>query len=592
MKKGPVLKKIILLLLISVLFSTEGFSASKKKKEKKGVVTDTYTAPETPANEELLDSESVKLPSEAKKRTYFYKVDPEVLSLVEDGSPESLRSAMIKIRKNESEYTENERVLIAVAAEIMKVVWQSERVSWEVFAITDENPYTGAIESAKNGLYDSSTGNVDFLTIVLPSLVLVTSNISNQDILLESQKALDSAFKLNENSVLANYLAGILYERLGDYLKSENYYSKAYESASGTMEIGLAYSRLLNQNGKSQQATEILAKFSEIDSGNLNLLKQNAYVAFSLKDYAKAEEYVARVLQQTPNDLEFLLFRARIFIEKNDYIHAVTLLDMYARQNDTDLDYLILRARVQLDWSKNTDSASKTIEKALQLYPDDENALMIAARISSATDSPVAGKYADELASKVLEKNPQNKSALIYALDGLMQRENWQEAYDISNRLINSTDYTSEEVSRHVTICLKLKKKTEAMEIAKKACEKTPSDELILQSYILAYSETESRDQALKFINSMLDSSSAKMKSYLYYRRSFFQPSDDAVLADLRSSLIANPRNSESLFRLYEIYYEKKDYRKAQYYLKQVAALNPSDTEIKQLNEKLSSLIK
>ena len=62
-------------------------------------------------------------------------------------------------------------------------------------------------------------------------------------------------------------------------------------------------------------------------------------------------------------------------------------------------------------------------------------------------------------------------------------------------------------------------------------------------------------------------------------------------LADLRSSLIANPRNTDSLFRLYQIYYDKKDYRKAQYYLKQVVALNPNDTDVKNLNEQLNQLI-
>ena len=70
------------------------------------------------------------------------------------------------------------------------------------------------------------------------------------------------------------------------------------------------------------------------------------------------------------------------------------------------------------------------------------------------------------------------------------------------------------------------------------------------------------------------------------------QRTEDSALADLRSSLIANPRNSESLFRLYEIYYEKEDYRKAQYYLRQVVAINPNDSSIRKLNEALTQLVK
>ena len=66
---------------------------------------------------------------------------------------------------------------------------------------------------------------------------------------------------------------------------------------------------------------------------------------------------------------------------------------------------------------------------------------------------------------------------------------------------------------------------------------------------------------------------------------------EDTVLADLRSSLISNPRNSDALFRLYQVYYAKNDYRKAQYYLRQVVAINPNDSSFKKLNEALTKLM-
>jgi len=66
---------------------------------------------------------------------------------------------------------------------------------------------------------------------------------------------------------------------------------------------------------------------------------------------------------------------------------------------------------------------------------------------------------------------------------------------------------------------------------------------------------------------------------------------EEGALADLRSSLISNPRNDDALFRLYELYFNKKDYRKAQYYLRQVVAINPNDNSVKQLNEALTKLM-
>lgn len=585
-------KNILIFSLVAFCFTESVFSAPKKKKtdSKKGggQVTATYdnsedlqlNAAETP------EEETIMLPMQ--KRTYFYKVEPEILAGVENGSPESLRLAMSKIRKNESEYEANEKVLIYVASKIMAKVWPSEKITWEVFDVADDNPYVGALNSVEKGVFDSSTGNEDFLTTLLPALLVVSPSF---DLSLSSQckNALEAALNRNSSSVVANYLMGVLLEKQSNISGAVLFYKKAYESTNNSKEIALAYSKALRTAGDTKTAAEVISAVS--NENDLDVIKQKAYIAFENRELEKAEAYVGRVLQQNPTELEFVLFRAKILVEKNDYIHAVYLLDMYARQESSSHDYLILRARVQLDWSKNMTAATETVEKALQLYPDSIDALMLAARISSITDSPVAGQYADDLAAKVLEKNPGNEIALSYALAGLVQRENWKDAYEISKKLIESSNVDSNSVYNHVLICTQLQKYSEAYEFSKKQHEKNPEDEQLLMAYVLAYTHTGNRDAVVKYIDSLIETSSPKMKSYLYYRRSYLQFSEDKVLADLRSSLISNPRNSDSLLRLYEIYYGKQDYRKAQYYLRQVVAINPNDSSVKKLNEALTKLI-
>ena len=574
-------KSKILFLLTVLVFVTPLFSASKKKsKNQKTEEVETEVTSET-------KGQAIKVSS--KKRTYFYKIDQTIIDGVENGSPDSIRDALSKIRKNNDDYAENEKVLINVACSIMKIVWPSEKINFDQPEIPSENSYMGAIESAQQGIFDFSTGNVDFLATILPTLVLLSPTV-NESVFDSCQSALSQALALNPTSILANYLMALLCEKQGNYPESENYLKIAYGNSPATQEIALAYVRVLRQNKNLNLAQTVLNGL-KTDSNNLQALKENAYIAFELKDYQAAEKYVAIVLQQNPNDLEFLLFRAKILIEKNDYIHAVSLLDVYARQDSTSIDYLILRAKVQLDWSKNTNAATETVEKALQLYPENTEALMMAARISSATDAPVAGKYADQLASQVLEKNPENQDAMLYALKGLIQRENWSEAYTISKKLISQENVDSEIIAMYVQTCLELGKNSEAYDYAKKQVDSHPGDETILQAYILAYSKVGNRDAVLKYIDGLMASSSSKMKSYLYYTRSYLQLTEDNILADLRSSLISNPRNSDSLFRLYELYFAKKDYRKAQYYLRQVVAINPNDSSVKQLNEALTKLI-
>lgn len=528
--------------------------------------------------------DAVKLPT--IRRTYFYTIDSSILEGVEIGSPESIRNAMHQMRKSKEDYDENEKVLIAVAAKMMEMAWPSERVTWDVFPVSENNPYMGALNSAKQGVFDSSTGNVDFLSTLLPAFVLL-ENSDDSSLYGPCDVAISEALEKRPDSVIASYLMALLQEKLENYDVAESYLADIYKKCPQVKEIALAYTRVLRLNGKAALSSDILSSVSA-DANDIEVLKQNAYTAFEMKDYSSAEYYVARVLQQTPNDLDFVLFRAKILIEKNDYIHAVSLLDMYSRHNNTSLEYLLLRAKVQLDWSKNTKAATETIEKALNLYPDSMEALLIAAKISSITEGPVGGFYSDDLAAIVLAIDPDNMEAMNYALDGLIQKKNWSEAYSVCKKLIEKEDVSSDIVYKYVTICIELGKKQEAYDYAKKIHDKNPDDEQVLFAYVLAYSEIGDKSSVIKYINSLLPTASQKVKSYLLYRRSFLQKSEDDALADLRSSLISNPRNSEALFRLYELYYKKGDYRKAQYYLRQVVAINPNDSSLKKLNEELT----
>lgn len=571
------------------------YGASKKKKktanepEQTPVIAAENTVSEVVESVVEIDTDnSVKLPS--KKRTYFYKVDEQIIGLIEEGSPESLKNAVLQLRQNSINLDESEKVLIYVATEIMKKAYPSEQISWDSVAVENNNPYVGALESVEQGVFDLSTGNVDYLAVVLPALVITRNQVAKEDY-DNCQKSLEIALSQNADSTLANYLMALLKSKQGNIIEAESYLEKAYNKSPETDDVALAYANILRLNGKLTNATSVLEKVRN-ENTTLAILKQNAYIAFDAKDYNKAELYVARVLQQTPNDLEFVLFRAKILIEKNDYIHAVSLLDMYARHESSAIDYLILRAKVQLDWSKNTAAATETVEKALQLYPDNKDALMFAARISAITDSPVAGKYADELAGLVLQNSPYNEEAMYYALEGLAQRENWKDAYDISQKLISSNNVTPEFIEKYIYICIKMNKSAEAYDYAKKYYDANPENETLMQAYVYAYCEVGNRDSVMKYIGDLLNTVSPKMKSYLYYRRSFLQKTEDNIFADLRSSLISNPRNSDSLFRLYEMYFDKQDYRKAQYYLRQVVAINPNDNSVKQLNDALTKLIK
>jgi uncharacterized protein HemY len=525
-----------------------------------------------------------------KNISYFSLVNSDAVAAVENGSPESLRAAVNKLRKNTAEYTESEKVLIGVAAAIMQIVWPSESFSWDVPSVSDSNPYLGAIASARQGVYDSSTGNTDFLTMVLPSLVLLTSE-TRSDYYQDAQNALSEALKQNPDSVLANYLMGKLALRQKLYTQARASLSRACDGAPDCFETAYALAECNYKDGKIQQSYDQAVKLLASHDQSRLLLKLCAETAFAAGDLTNAEQYVGRVLQQEPENAYYVLFRARILILKGDYVRASSLLDVYARTDTVSREYLVLRAQLQKDWSRNTTGAVATIEMALKLYPDDMSIVLAAAKIAAGTGLSVAGKTAENLAEQILTHDPKNPDALSIQISELVRAKNWTAAYRASSGLIALKTVSQDALYTHISICLSSGKKDEAWRLVSQLYEEKPSDEAVVQQYVAVLVAMGRSAEASRLIAQLLPSVSVRTKSFFYYERSFLVTGEDNILAELRSSLTANPRNQDALYRLYSIYYDKKEYRKAQYYLKQVIALNPSDEMYLSRNRELEQLL-
>ena len=535
----------------------------------------------------------VSIPDKQKnKRTFFSSIDSKAMENAQIGSPASLKQAVSILHKSlESDYSENEKILIGICTTLMQIVWPSETITWEIPSYNMQNSYIGTIETAKRGVYDSGNSSGDFFSNVLPSLVLVTSE-SRNDYYDLARNSLNTALEQQPNSALVKYLLGILEIRTNNPQAAIQYLMEARKSAPSNYEIQYALLRA-NFLAKNYEQTLTLGEvLLEQYPQNVNVLALCSRSSYAMNDLSKAESYVVRVLLLEPENLEYVLLRARILMDKNDFIRASSLLDLYSTNNTSGREYLLLKAKLQRDWNKNYSAAGETIGKALSLYPDDAEVLLCAAQIASTSNSAINGMNAKQLTDLILTSDPDNSQALQIYIEEMVKQQKWQDAYNISLKLIARQNVSDEWLFRHVDICLALKKNTEASNLAVKMYTANESDENAQQAYIKVLIQTYQKNSALQLINKLLPKSNAKMKSFLYYERSFVHTNEDEVLNDLRSSLTSNPRNKDSLYRLYEIYYGKKDYRRAQYYLKQVVALDSSNAQLLQKNNELDLLLK
>lgn len=550
-----------------------------------------FSCASTPKNSSQNEGEIISLGGSKKKsKTYFSSIDSNVLLLIENGSPASLRQGVSLLHKSASEeYTEQEKILIFISTKIMQIVWPSEKINWESPQINLQNSYTGAIESAERGIYDYSTGNSDFFTIVLPSLVLFSST-SRTDFYNDCQAALELASSYNSDSVLLNYLFASLKFKQGEILKAYDYLRECEKSSPDNLEIQIKLSQCSYANNDFLQTLDRAEIILQNYSQNLPALELAANASYNLGDLTKAESYIVRLLLIEPENLDYVLFRAKILMDKSDYIRASSLLDVYSRTDTSSKDYLILRTKLQRDWNKNNSAASETIEKALNFYPDDKEVLLLAAQIASTANVSLNGFRAKTLAEKILSEEPENLQAMKICISEMIKSAEWQSAYQMSQTVIQKSA-DSESLHNHVEICLALNRNQEALEIAKTMYDTNSSDESAQQAYIEVLISTNQKALASTLIESLLQNSNSRMKSFLYYEKSLISTNETEILSNLRSSLTVNPRNKDSLYRLYQIYYEKQDWRRAQYYLKQVVALEPNDSEILSKNAELDRLL-
>ena len=526
------------------------------------------------------------------KGSYFYSIDRKALDYAENGSPSSFKLAISQLHKPASEqYTQVEQVLLEICVRVSKIVWPSEIMNYEYSRVTHSNPYTPAIDYAEKGMFDSSTGNSDFYTVLLPALLLVTRP-SKTEYYQEYDRAITKALALKPDSCLANYLMGRLKNLVGDYHAAITCLNKALAAAPKNREILFALSQSYQGLGEHRKALDVCEELLAADPQNIEYLELCTQASISLGLYDKAEEFVVRVLQVEPNNSDFALVRASILMAKGDYIKASSLLDTYSRTSPNDRYYLLLRAQLQKKWNKNLSLASNTMTKALSLYPDDKDVLLLSAQIASESNSSIAGKTALDLASGVLEIEEDNVEAKEVFVKELNKARRYNEAYTISSEMIKSEDVPLPVLYNHVDVCLALGKNSEAWTIAEELYKNDSTLEENIQVYIKVLVGTGRTSQALSLINSLLPNASSAMKSFLYYQKSLTEGTSDAALEDLRSSLTANPRNQDTLYRLYRIYYGRKDWRRAQYYLKQVIALNPNDATYQAQNAELENLLR
>lgn len=515
-------------------------------------------------------------------------IDPAVLRLLERGSPESLRAAAARIR-TASVPSEGERIALAVAGELMNILYPLESIDWSIPEISDSVPYIGAVRSARMGVYDYNTGNTDFLTLVLPSLVMAFPG-SGGDYQVDARISLERAQAMNRDSVLPPLFLGLLDEREGRSRDALVHFRRAWELDQSSYPAGAGLARQLLAIGTNSDAFTVASVLTSRYPQQQAFHELAAMAAFASGDWKSADPHIAEILRRDPGNTRYLLMRARILVEGREYLRANSLLDAFATTNRTDKQYLILRSRVAREWSRNPALAVSFIEEALRLYATDTEVLLSAAELSFQTGGPVRGQTGRQLVESVLQSDPANRRALVLLTESLIASGEWAPGVQRAEQLValQGGDEANLLLARAY---LGSRRFAESISILRQLYQRDrPSDE-ITSLYLEALVSSGNASAARSVIASRLAEANSGLKSVFHYYESRLTTDDDLKAAALRSSLLADPRNARALFAMYELFFRKQDYRRAQYYLKQNIALDPGNRTLLRLQSELDVLL-
>jgi tetratricopeptide (TPR) repeat protein len=514
----------------------------------------------------------------------------EIRSLTETGILSSMLQAIELIRGRELSGTEFGRTMAGINATLIRLIYPDSPARLPAVDFPQTSNYIKIIREAEKGVYVKPDSNsVDFFEHILPFIAL--NDQSETDGLDNILADIEKAQVLRPNSVIPPLLLGIIHRRSGRYAQAERYYRQAYEISDECYPAMVGIAAVRRNTGNLQEAAAILSDLIIRHPDSKHVKRELAVCYYENRDFSHALPAIDEILQSDPRDGELLLIKAAILLEQGLYSQSNASLDSYNPINPNNRTYLFLRARVQAEGSRNRDSALNYLRSILRVNPDDTEVLVYASGLLMDSQRPADQAEGREMLERLRGVNNSSVEVLSLSLRDAIRRENWQEAQGYLNRIL-AVRRTVQDVTDAYNVERGLGNNARALTYARELFDRDNSNLDYAAIYISALISSGRRDEASRMLESRLNSAgSGPVKSLYYYLRSRLQTNQEQALGDLRSSLFEDPRNLDAIIAMFEIYHNRREERRAVYYLKQALAIAPEHPLLKRYEREYASLL-
>ena len=517
----------------------------------------------------------------------------EIRNLVETGSPSLLREALDILRSRELGNTEFGRIMNGVIGALSRTLYPEIQIQLPPLDIPQNHVYARILRDNARGVYTSYPASEDYLEQVLPFLALYNNTNASSEALLAALPDLEKGTLNKPDSVLAPFFLAYVYEHSGQINEAHYWYTMAWALSNECYPAALGLARLMGIQGRAAEAAGFLSDLALRFPDNQQIKRSLAIAYYRAGDWQAAEQAVSEILQRDTRDGEFILMRAHIFVETGRLLQAQAPLDIYAGINPNNRLFLFLRARVQFEGFRNREAALGFLRTLIRNQDGDIDDEITVYAIQLLLES---NQEADRIEGRNLLQrflvNPTSSLSLItLALQDAVRRESWTEAHDHLNRLL-AERRSNQDLLNAYTVEKEQGNTAAALAYARELYERDPSFEEGAIAFITALIDADRIDEASRMIEPLLgNAASGTQKSRYYYLRSRTMRNEEAIMNELRSSLFEDPRNLNALIAIFEIYHNRRDERRAIYYLRQALALASDNPVLRRYEAEYAALL-
>lgn len=506
-------------------------------------------------------------------------------------SPSSLSAAEELIRANKAQDSEFGRAVLYAIHQLRRRLYPESLDQDAKLDPPALNALVKVVQETEKGRYpDSALRSSSPFAAFLSTTVL----FAPQDAQIARSAMADLERLVSEglSTLLLPYFAGLQAERAKDWPRALAEFAKAEALSAECYPASLGRARALFGLGRKDEAVALLEALAAVRPESLAVSRLLAQAYYESGRHGEASPLIQAVLRAEPTNEAFIAMRAHILILAGNYLQAGPLLDAYATRNPRDPLYLYLRGLYTWKEEKQRAKAIRFLEGAAALYPRDARLSLLLAEILLEGGEPSSEERqtARGLLESLLAVEPGRSEAIILlARDALAVGDSARALACLDALLAADPSFRDYALMTEIAFAAKQAKRASAWAEAWFAA--APADEAAALAKARALLESGQSAQALALIDERLSKRpAAKYSSDLYYLRSRLQKDREAAMGDLRSSLMDDPRNLDAILAMFDAYFSQKDYKKAQYYLRQAQAAAPASAQVASRANILGSL--